>query len=558
LAAWRVGLAQRRNEKLFLHRIRPTGEIPVENDNETMFPSRRLWHKRHARERGTRPGVHLNRDALVRTMRGLRKREDEHPWAVKLNVFIRRVQERALRETPLRFEPPRVVHSPKESGGDEYRPLSVFALEEKIIGCIAARYMRECLDPVFDAASLAFRCARDGKPAPRHHDAVRKILSIRRRHDGKSLYVAECDIRGFFDCVDHQHARRAVHELVREAERKQKGLTIDPRALVIFDAYLDCYTFPRNVKRWEEPKLKTKHADGFFKWPEAELRELHENPMAGAIGVPQGGALSAIVANCLLHKADKALRRLARASRPTFCYLRYCDDMIILSPDRKVCDTAFALYCRELRVLRLPLHPATKVGQYGKSFWDAKSRAPYRWGFGKRAGTSPWIQFVGYQMRHDGLVRVRSKSIEKHRRKITDAANELLRHIDGDGKKAGVERHPVRKSQRQIEHRFHMRILSMSVGRRAVWHDLDGPLPMSWCAGFKCMDRQPFVLSQLKQLDRHRERQLHRVSSSLSEHRLPEEKGAEVSGDHLPDYYGHPFSYMGQFRQGKVRIKVRT
>lgn len=558
LATWRVGLAQRRNEKLFLHRIRPTGEEAATHDAEAVFPPRRLWHKRRARHRGTRPGLQLNKDALIRTMRGLRHREDLHPWAVKLNAFIRKVQHRAMDEIPLRFEPPRVIHSLKERGGVEYRPLCAFPLQEKVIGCIAARYLRECLDPVFDGASLAFRCARGGKPAPRHHDAVRKILNIRRWHSRKSLYVAECDIRGFFDCVDHQYARQAVHAVVKEAQRKTKGLTVDPRVLAILDAYLDCYTFPRNVKRWEEPKLKARDSDGFFKWPESELREFHEDPSAAAIGVPQGGALSGIVANCLLHRADKALRRLARDSRPTFCYLRYCDDMIILSPDRVVCNRAFKLYCRELRAMGLPLHPASKIGRYGKSFWEGKSRAPYRWGSGKRSGTSPWIQFVGYQVRHDGLVRVRKRSIEKHCRKITDAANELLRHIKSEVSSAGTRHRPVRKNQQQIEHRFHMRVLSMSVGRRAVWHDLAGPLPMSWCAGFECLDRQPAVISQLKGLDRHRERQLRRVSSALSEQCLPEAAGAEISGNHLPDYYGHPFSYVGQFRQSNVGSKART
>ena len=286
-----------------------------------------------------------------------------------------------------------------------------------------------------------------------------------------------------------------------------------------------------------------------------------------------------------MDRADRELRRLGNGSR--FLYLRYCDDMVILSPSRGACRQAFDAYRRCMWQLRLPVHPASwpdrsvtglvrelwrrslrvewgKLplrgalrkwrkemlrpglgGRYGKAFWKGKTRAPYRWApplmWFRR---SPWIQFVGYQFRSDGVVRIRKDSFVRHVKKVSQLIRELLHRVDCS--KPGT----VRKTQWQIMHRLRMRLVAMAVGRRGIRPPAHTPQPASWCGGFEAIDGQPFVERQLAALDRHRERQLNWFRRAMAKRRpfLPGQR--EDKPVDCLDYYGHPFSYRGQFKRG--------
>jgi hypothetical protein len=56
---------------------------------------------------------------------------------------------------------------------------------------------------------------------------------LRERQLHSRLFVAECDIKSFFDCVPHAVAIGALRALIIDSEMK-----ISLRALEIFDAYL--------------------------------------------------------------------------------------------------------------------------------------------------------------------------------------------------------------------------------------------------------------------------------------------------------------------------------
>jgi hypothetical protein len=71
-------------------------------------------------------------------------------------------------------------------------------------------------------------------------------------------------------------------------------------------------------------------------------------------------------------------------------------------------------------------------------------------------------------------------------------------------------------------------------------------MPMCWAAGFRGLTGQRFVSTNIQYLDRHRERQLRRVARRLEELNLPKAT-AKSEVDALP-YYGHPFSYIAQFK----------
>jgi hypothetical protein len=119
------------------------------------------------------------------------------------------------------------------------------------------------------------------------------LLAQRQVHANRGLFVAECDIKGFFDCVAHHVAERALDELIADAKRKNPNFNVHPRALEIFEAYLACYSFLRNVRQGAELELKRRRPEATYPWYEDELRHLHgADATLERIGVPQGGALT--------------------------------------------------------------------------------------------------------------------------------------------------------------------------------------------------------------------------------------------------------------------------
>jgi hypothetical protein len=363
------------------------------------------------------------------------------------------------------------------------------------------------------------------------------------------MWVAECDIRSFFDCVAHGIAREAFAELIQDATRVSPKTRISDRAMMILEAYFRSYSFSKNIQDDATKALKIRDPDGSFPWPSAELETLHQSKDLRDIGVPQGGALSGVIANAVLHIADKRIEKLRRSSKKAFTYLRYCDDMILLSNDCTTCNRAFECYTLVLRELLLPMHLPKNVTTYDDHFWEGKSNAPYLWFNLREKCGIPWIQFVGFQIRHDGLIRVRPKSLKKQRSRITTAADNLLSTLN-PGRTAKGENPPfakgIRKRKAQIVHRFRQQLISVSVGRRTRGQDLSIPMPMCWANGFRGMVGRNVVQSMLKTLDRHRERQVQRVIRRVQT--LPEVH-EKRTGVRVEKYYGFPFSYFGQFAQ---------
>jgi hypothetical protein len=86
------------------------------------------------------------------------------------------------------------------------------------------------------------------------------------------------------------------------------------------------------LKYWESYSIP----NGVFKWVDNELSELgyYSSIENERIGIPQGGALSGLIANIILNVADKVVLETGAF------YLRFCDDMIILHPDKSNCERA--------------------------------------------------------------------------------------------------------------------------------------------------------------------------------------------------------------------------
>jgi hypothetical protein len=549
LCVARMKLADSRHKSLFYRQIFADAPLLESPENFDFLPPRRLWSRFRNKNRSIQAVEDQNLVALTRATLRLRSERPDDPWALSLGALLERIRARALGGTPFRFTEPRIVPVGKDASSGQYRPIAQFALEDGVIEKSTAAYLRKLFDPFFSRASLAFRCSNDGTPPPTHHDAIAAIQNYRKRHLKTGLYVAECDIRSFFDSVSHKTAWNSLLELIEHGRSLTEDFYVHPQALQIFKAYLRCYSFTGSVRRHSRGLLRGKPKQpAIFPWPLEELCQFHARPGAASIGIPQGGALSCFIANCVLHHADVSVEQSMKKTGGPFRYLRYCDDMLLLAPNKRDCRRAFNAYQKALGELKLPIHTPESVRVYGRVFWSKKSLNPFRWGRPLQRSTVPWIQFVGYQIRYDGLIRIKQKSIAKHRAKILDETEQMLRllgavSIRRDG---SPDFSAIKKNPKQILHRFRQKLISISVGRRAVHHDLRSPIPKCWAAGFRMLAGKRIQLSNLKDLDRFRGRQIAWVAQKLKG--FPKKIQPPVSfRTRPPAYYGFPFSYVGQF-----------
>lgn len=532
----------------------------MDADLKGLFPPRRQWARfRSKRKDRLAEDAHaVNGNALRRAVHNLMRKNPGLPWARRLRERASEIRFRALDGPNTEFAPPRVTGDLKDPDTHEYRPISLYGTNDKILQKLTARYLNDRLDFCFSSSSLAYRRRRE--PAINRDTALRLITEFRRRHS--RVFVAEADLRNFMDCVDHQLARESLHAVIRQGKALSPDLEIDPRAIQIHDAYLASYDFTRDVLGRGLEMLMERDAKAVFTRPEDVLRKMRKDGELGGIGIPQGGAISCFITNVMLHDVDMAVERLTIPGGCEILYLRYCDDMLILSSDRAACQEAMTAYQRAVGCKMLPVHEPVDVfqrdGKPKPGYSNLRSKKPYLW---SRPGDSgiPWIQFVGFEIRHDGLVRIREKSLEKQRRKMSDEADKLIGAINpGRKTKDGIPVYApgLRMDSRQILHCLEMKLIAMSVGRRTFGQPLpscgDDIMPMCWANGYQALWQAPYDPSQLKELDRHRDRQIRRVRSLLNP--LAERQGSSQGSDDRKKgrlYHGAPFSYHGQFARSQ-------
>lgn len=334
----RMSLRRQRRDNSFYHRLAETGRNPrvaLESDLADLLPPRREWPRpgTAARNAARTNGLDAASIALVDFL--LRNfstpRRSSPSWLKRLRKFVGAVRTRIRDWGPdSKFESPKVYALLKsratEAGrADSFRGLAVYGLSDRLVISIAARHLREVTDAVMHPGSLAFRT---GSPTLTHHDAVERILRFRDQYESTEKWVAEVDIRGFFDVVSHDVARRAVSMLLEKLTPEQRP---DSRALSILDVYLDSYAF--NIGGREQAinqarKQKRQGHEVEVPWPDADLRALGVDVERARVGIPQGGALSCFLANAILDQADWSVENAIGAEADEALYLRYVDDII--------------------------------------------------------------------------------------------------------------------------------------------------------------------------------------------------------------------------------------
>jgi hypothetical protein len=322
LCKQRAKIAKKRNEYHIFARISKNKKynkrIKVKKENQRneiffIMPPRRLWvspSKKKRYEDGIRLNtIDKNKRAIYLTIQKHMNSKTKYQYLIELEKFLSSIKS-DMNDKFFCFNSPGIRPEPKDIKGNECRPIASFSLRDNLINCLTNKYLTEYLDGLFYDYSYAFRSVRefpDEKRVPSHHDAFKKIIDYLSIHKNEKIYVAECDMKKFYDTVNHEIVLKQFKKLCFRNIIKFKGWC-DTRAKKIFKQYLNCYNFYDNVfLKNDDPAFfgKYKIANGKFQWVKDEIDRLYKNNHYANIGVPQGGALSGLVANIVLDYVDK-------------------------------------------------------------------------------------------------------------------------------------------------------------------------------------------------------------------------------------------------------------
>lgn len=499
-----------------------------------ILPSRRKWKKLNKSKRYTRNNQRINSvdynvNSLLLTIDYYRKNKPEEPFLKNLDKFINDLQE-SVNNPDYTIEGPTII--PKLKGEkhpekNKCRPISLFKLKDRLIISFTNKYLTEVFDSYFYSKSFAFRAVQvngDDKNVLTHHDSIQAILDYKKKYKGKRLWISECDISKFYDSVHHSIVKKQFNKLIGKV-KKDKPDEYDIRAERIFYKYLDSYSFVKNVLPYNDGDRtdywKERHniPGGYFGWVEESLIELgfFRNVRNAKIGVPQGGAISGLIANLVLDYADTQIINL---KIPNLLYVRFCDDMVIIHPSQKVCKKASHIYSNSLKDLHLIPHEfESNLKNTPDSFWsaDIKSKLPYKW-YSNSSNSFPWFGFVGYEVHYYGSLRVRKSSLLKEKKKQKEVVNQIINAVK-EGK---------RKNDGTICESAANRLIGMSVGRVTMKNFENIENDMCWVNGFKKLSDNKHLRAQLKDLDRYRAKQMSKLINTVKEIDKKEEKNKKT------------------------------
>lgn len=554
LCSYRVRIAKTRHEKYILKGIMPNYPVMQDNYNELskLLPPRRKWVtlkkdlrykvNRCSREQAL-SSLDVNMRRLLITIDNAYKTGCKDPWFSNLLTFIKDIQAscQSLSYTvQCPITRPIIKGDIGSDGKVECRPISIFkSYKDRVILSLANKYLTILFDNFFDEDSLAFRAKRNYHTHwnyfTTHHDAIDRILEFREKNAHKNIYVAECDMQKFYDSVRHSIVRKEFRRLIHQVH---KSYNIDTTTIEhIFYSYLDCYTFPSKVYQLNNDKeyWNFHHINGYFGWIENELLERGLCAKKGIsrlkIGVPQGGALSGLIANIVLNSADRNVRKY----KGNFLYQRYCDDMIILHTNKKECSSILKCYNTTLKHLMLIPHDIKDIKFNSEQYWKIKSKDVYPWGV---AGNE-WIEFVGYEIKRTGEVRIRKKSLLKEKNKIKTVVREICKQVTDQ----------KRVTDNSICNTILHKLISMSVGKVALWNYQYIENELCWITGFNRLSDNPYAIKQIEDLDRVRVNALRSAKKYLLRHTAkgdPQKRNNDVA---RLGFHGRPFSYFCHYKR---------
>lgn len=238
-------------------------------------------------------------------------------------------------------KPLRRMWIPKDAAGKQLRPLGIPAVRDRVAQEVVRRLLEPIFEPLFHDCSFGFR------PGRSCHQAIERLLSFHEEGDRVTL---DADIAGFFDNIPHK-------------------LIVDAVAAEVADGnILDL------VKRFLAAGVME---NGVFK--------------PTTIGTPQGGVISPLLANIVLHQLDQRLEETG------YRFVRYADDFVVVCKDRRQAEAALTVVEQLMTELGLSLSPEkTKIASFGKGY-----------------------EFLGFTLSSKSRT-MRPKSLEKFKTKIRE------------------------------------------------------------------------------------------------------------------------------------------
>jgi RNA-directed DNA polymerase len=276
----------------------------------------------------------------VRRNRGAAGIDRESIEAFEINLednllaLMRRLKDRSYKPLPLRR-----VWIPKGQG--QTRPLGIPAVRDRVAQEVVRLLLSPLFERLFHEDSYGFR------PGRGCHMAVQKVLEL---HQHGHIHVLDADIKGFFDNLPHHVIMAALAAEVA-----------DGNILGLVERFLKAGVME----------------DGAFQ--------------PTAVGTPQGGVISPLLANIALNSLDWQLHDAG------YRFVRYADDFVVLCKTEVQVQEAFDLVRQHLTSLGLTLSPEkTKTTQFREGF-----------------------AFLGFAI-SAWSVTMRPKSVEKYKDKVRE------------------------------------------------------------------------------------------------------------------------------------------
>ncbi len=566
LVAKRLSLSAKRHDTNFLNNIsfrKPNNREAHDSEKilSDIFPPRNRWLRSSVikRKEATDKPEQLRFKELFNTVMKAKAEASKTgvtpDWLVHLNSLISGIRQSVKSPTALsKIKPAGQAYHVKNMKTAEHRVVVRYSLADSIISSLVCEYLTDHSDtalqqPYFSDNSYAFRSSRLSKKGGRvfsYHSATSDIEKYRLVNFEKGIHVAEVDLAKFYDTVNHSVLLHCLDKMIEQFE--SQGKPLDHRSIQITRNYLDSFSFSRDAIPNE---IKGKRE---FKWPAAALESLGVNVGGEKIGVPQGGALSCFFANLIMHELDS----IFQTDDGELAYLRYCDDFIILHTDKVKCKEYVDKALVKIRELKLVAHspdeyeltdyrkkiPKKHGSKLVNEFWNSsKSKNPYRWGKYDADNTMnvPYVSFVGYQRRYDGLLRVRKTSLRKEYKKQKKLVRSVLKRVG----KENISQ--IKLSKKRIVFRTQQKLIAMSVGKKNSYN-LNRSLGFCWANGFRELNSGVKKFNtQLRYLDRSREEQLGRLRLELrktSYEIAKPQKGKPV--ETIPKIFTSYFAYFNR------------
>ncbi len=607
----RVSYANKRHKKYLLDKLvdKKNHLYPITTDYDDeinkqldeILPKRRLWitngfntykhvydKKNNGKQLKKIETDDKNKQILFNTIRIHSKQKSKYSYLVKLDAFIKGIQTE-IETLSLKIEKPDIVPEIKETNKSkkkylikkgtelECRPISRFKLKERIVISLTNKYLTELFDEFFEASSLAFRAKDKFYDLEKNHLlAISRIIKYKKEHQNKDIYVAECDLKKFYDTVNHKKCKVAFDNLTKKSKDKYPKIKLE-ESIYLFNEYLNCYNFQDCIKVLNgDNKYWNKQRDsngnkinGKYSWVDICDNEYYKTNKNEKIGVPQGGALSGLIANIMLDYADKKLINFN-----DLFYVRYCDDMILMHEDMSICNNAIETYQKSTKDLLLFNHnfrsdyykknknylskfPDTLIRKKNinsinynysfelslKPFWECKSKGPYMWGkLDISKNIFPWISFVGYEIDYNCNIRIRKRSLIKEIQKQNKIVTSIIRRIRKNNYKYKVARNNT------IYRSAFEKLNGMAVGRIKLYNYKTCENKICWAHGFRCLNFNKYSKVQLRILDRNKNKCLNILVRNL-EAETAKSKASDNNEDILK--MGKPFSYYYQAGEKK-------